>query len=227
MSAAWGNTDSANSKPLFPKERETRNFIYLTTANSTVAGVRSIQFAGTGALTAANLGITVGMVASTPNTVVGGANAPASNSATATALSVINAPLPGQILPTAGLTRPGFQRANNVVTAVTGNLVTFANATMLFIPPGAAVAFDTIIPYASNEEANTYNRDVILVTPSRLVNANVTIANTHAGWSHVYRTVNSDGTVRYRKEVLVALANSTATNASSANTSQFGIYRGV
>jgi hypothetical protein len=225
--SAWGNTDSANNKPLIPKERETRNFIYLTTANSTVAGVKSIQFTGIGALTAANLGVLVGMAASTPNTVVGGANAPASNSSPATALSVINAPLPGQILPTSGLTKPGFQRANNVVTAVTGNLVTFANATMLFIPPGAAVAFDTIIPYTSSEEANTYNRDVILVTPSRIVNANVTIANTHTGWSHVYRTVNSDGTVRYRKEVLVALANSTATNASSANTSQFGIYRGV
>ena len=36
--ALWGNTDSANSKPLLPVERQVREVSILTTANSTTAG---------------------------------------------------------------------------------------------------------------------------------------------------------------------------------------------
>jgi hypothetical protein len=192
----WGNIDTANSEPQWPKLREVREFALLTTANSTSSGATTIIFNGVGANTAANLGITVGMYANA-------ANLAAANS------------------------EPGFFKSNVRVTAVTTNVVTFSAATFGTIEANSTVQFDSAIVYPTGEVANTYSSDTILVTATRIVNANVIIANTGTGWTHVYRTTNNDGTVRFRKEVLVALANATASNTFSGNTTQNTIYRGV
>ena len=57
---AWGNTDSIYDKPHFPAERQVRLFATLVTANNTTSG-NTIVFVGSGANTAANIGITAGM----------------------------------------------------------------------------------------------------------------------------------------------------------------------
>jgi len=194
--SSWGNTDSANAKPQWPKEREVRDFAFLTTANSTSSGATTIIFNGVGANTAANIGITAGMYASATN------------------LSAANS-------------EPGFYKSNVRVSSVSTNTVTFTAAAFGTIAANSTVQFDSAIVYPTGEEANTYLADTILVTATRIVNANVIIANTGTGWTHVYRTTNSDGTVRYRKEILVALANGTASNTFSGNTSQNTIYKGV
>jgi hypothetical protein len=122
---------------------------------------------------------------------------------------------------------PGFYKSNVRVSSVSTNTVTFTAAAFGTIAANSTVQFDSAIVYPANEEANTYLADTILVTATRIVNANVIIANTGTGWTHVYRTTNNDGTVRYRKEILVALANGTASNTFSGNTSQNTIYKGV
>ena len=43
------------------------------------------------------------------------------------------------------------------------------------------------------------------------------------GWVHIQKKTNNDGTVRYLKETLVALANPVAANTNSGNTS-FGQF---
>jgi len=200
--SAWGNTDSIYNKPRFPKERTARSRYQFLTANATSSGATSIILQGVGAATPANVGVTAGMFASvTSNT---------------TYLDMLG---------TTG--EPGFFISNNTVSAVSTNVVTFSAGTTRAINAGETIEFDSRILYTSGELANTYFADTILVTQTRIVNANVVIANTHTGWSHVYRTVNSDGTVRFRKEVLVVTANATASNTSSGNTSSNGIYRGV
>jgi hypothetical protein len=206
--SAWGNTDSPYSKPRLSKERNVRKSYTFVTANSTVAGASAIIFtAPTLATTPANIGVVAGMY-----------------------VSVSSNTTYRDLLGANGV--PGFFASNVVVSSVgtgfNGNTVTFTGGiTTRAINAGETVVFDTRIPYVSNELANTYYADTILVTATRIVNANVVIANTHTGWSHVYRTVNNDGTVRFRKEVLIVTANAAASNISSGNTSSNGIYRGV
>ena len=57
--------------------------------------------------------------------------------------------------------------------------------------------------------------------------ANTIIGNTNAGWNRITRKINNDGTVRFLKETLVALANPVAANTSSANTSANAIFGGL
>ena len=49
------------------------------------------------------------------------------------------------------------------------------------------------------------------------------VGSMNSGWNRIQKKVNSDGTVRYLKETLVALANPTAANTNSGNTS-FGQF---
>ena len=62
-------------------------------------------------------------------------------------------------------------------------------------------------------------------------NANSSIAtkigNMNVGWNYVQKKTNNDGTVRYLKETLVALASPVASNVSSANTSSNSIFGGL
>ena len=63
---SWGNTDSIYDKPHFPYDRQVRPFLTLTT-NGAVSSGNTIVFSGTGANTAANLGIVAGMSAYATN----------------------------------------------------------------------------------------------------------------------------------------------------------------
>jgi hypothetical protein len=49
----------------------------------------------------------------------------------------------------------------------------------------------------------------------------------NVGWNRITRKINNDGTIRFLKETLVALANPTAANTSSANTSANAIFGGL
>jgi hypothetical protein len=134
----------------------------------------------------------------------------------------------------AGLTGngyPGFFSSNNTVAAINGNNVTLTVATFNTTAPGTIIEFDTAIAYpATKPVEKTYNADTILITATRAVNGNTAIANTgnfSVGWVHLQKKTNADGTVRYLKETLVALANATASNTSSGNTSFGSVVTGV
>lgn len=58
--SSWGNTDSIYDKPHWSEERQVRPFASLVTANNTTSG-NTIVFVGSGANTAANIGIAAGM----------------------------------------------------------------------------------------------------------------------------------------------------------------------
>jgi hypothetical protein len=195
---AWGNTDSIYDKPHWPVERQVRRFIYLTTANNTTSG-NTIVFQGTGALTAANLGIVPGMYITSPVT------------------TSSNTGFSGT---------PGFFVSNVSVTSVTGNVVRLSAAVTGNIALGTLLEFDNTIPWPATS-ANTYNQDTILVTPTRLANNAVNVSKSSIGWVHVLTTTNNDGTIRYRSEVLVSLANTRASNTASGNTSAGRIFSGV
>jgi len=202
---AWGSTDSIYSKPLFPVERQVREFVTLVTANTTNSGNTVIVFQGTGAATAANQGVVAGMYITTPGSGNRGVTS--------------NTGVSGE---------PGFFVSNVAVVSVTGNVVVLSAATRGIISPGTTLEFDTAIVYPANTVANTYNQDTILVTPTRLANNTVNVSKTSTGWMYVLKTTNGgDGAVRYRTEVLVALANTLATNTASGNTSTGRIFSGV
>jgi len=192
--SAWGNTDAITDKPHFPVERQVHEYLYLTTANLTLSGSRTIQFTGTGAADVANQGVTANMYVVVANSGVSG--------------------------------EAGFFASNVVVSSVSGNIVVLSAATTGNIAAGATVEIDKGIVYGAGS-ANTYNQDTILVTPSRIANATVNVNHSSTGWTYVLKSTNNDGTVRYRSEVLVALANSVASNTNSGNTSFAQVYTGV
>jgi hypothetical protein len=193
---AWGNTDSIYDKPHFPKERQVHDYVNLTTANVANSGTSTIRFTGTGADTAANLGVVANMYVVAANTGVSG--------------------------------EAGFFASNVYITAVTGNTITLSSPLTGNIPAGTIVEVDIPIPYATGEKAATYNQDTILVTASRLANNTVNVNHSSTGWTYVMKTTNGgDGAVRYRSEVLVAIANAVASNTNSGNTSFAQVYTGV
>ena len=53
------------------------------------------------------------------------------------------------------------------------------------------------------------------------------VGNITQGWVHIQKKTNNDGTVRYLKETLVALANPVAANTNSGNTSWGQAFTGV
>ena len=57
--------------------------------------------------------------------------------------------------------------------------------------------------------------------------ANTRLGNINQGWNRIQRKINNDGTIRFLKETLVALANTSAANTSSANTSANAIFGGL
>jgi hypothetical protein len=197
---AWSNTDAPTSKPKFDVERQTREVTQLTVATGNTAGNNILTFTyydGTASSNLSNV-IVIGQY-------VYGTNVSANGIA-------------------------NFFKSNNTVSAISGNTVTLTNPIFGTVSTGAIVEVDKAIALRTNNVANTYNQDTILITPTRVVNSNNIIANTgnfSAGWVHVQKKVNSDGTVRYLKETLVALANPVASNTSSGNTSFGQIVSGV
>jgi len=209
----WGNTDAANSEPVWPELREVIKVAELVTANATTAG-KAIKFtAAANTITAANTGIGVGTYvysAEVANSVSRGLDG-----------SIINNEIT-------------FFRSNNTVASVdvANSVVVLANNFVgTAIANGAIVYFGNVMLQTANTQANTYGRDTILVTDSRLSNANTTLANVGSvstGWVHVYKKTNNDGTIRFLKETLVCLSNATAANAQSGNTATGGqIFSGV
>jgi hypothetical protein len=198
---AWNNNDTANSKPKWDVERQVREHFIGTTANTTNGGntvITLTYYDGTVTSSAINV-ISIGDTVSTANVGVNG--------------------------------YPGFFQSNTRVTSINGNNIVLSGVTQGNLASGSTIEFDTPIAYPSAKAVEkTYNQDTILVTATRAANGNNAIANVGnmtTGWVHIQKKTNSDGTVRYLKETLVALANATASNTSSGNTSFGSIVTGV
>jgi len=197
---SWGNTDSAQAKPHFPEERQVRPFASLITANVTAAGTQTITFTGTGAQTAANVGITAGMWP------YGGG--------------------PGVLT---GTGQRDFFKGNNTVASVStnngaNNTVAFTKPTTASIPAGTTITFDTAIVHNGVYSANTFD-DTVIVSSTRLSNTSIfsSKATPHTGWIRVKTGTGGRGG-RVQVEVLVALANVQTSNTFSGNTSNSLVY---
>jgi len=213
----WGNTDSANNKPHFPELREVVPVTSFTTANATVAGITLVATSN-----AKFSSISAGML-------VYSLDANNAVSRAAKDLSIID------------LNEAAFWISNNRVVSVdTGNSrITMSNAVMGTVANGSTIIIgQRLIQHSGTIAANAAN-DTILVTASRMANtqgttgaagstvANTRLGNVNAGWNRVTRKINNDGTVRFLKETLVALANPTAANTQSGNTSANAIFGGL
>jgi hypothetical protein len=218
----WGNTDAANSEPIWPEMREVIKITQLVTANATVAG-NTITFTNAAnTITQANTGIVVGAFVYSDESI--SANA-------------VSRHLDGSFM---NANEICFFRSNNTVASinVTSSTIVFANnfvgsngASGPIIANGSIIYFGNVMLQTANTQANTYGRDTILVDDSRLSNANTTLANVGSvstGWVHIFKKTNNDGTIRFLKETLVCLSNATAANAQSGNTATGGqIFSGV
>ena len=210
----WGNTDSANNEPHFPTLRETVVVGSLVTTNAVLSG-NKVWFTESVPAT-----ITAGLY------VYGGEDANNAISRVAKDLSFFDQ------------NDIGYWRSNNSVAAVSGNTVTLTNNVSGVYGPSKQVYFATGLDKTNNPDINAAN-DTILVTSSRMANtqgttnaggsnvANTKLGSVNAGWNRITRKINNDGTIRFLKETLVALANPTASNTSSANTSANAIYGGL
>ena len=212
----WGNTDAHNQKPKFDADREVRENIqlYVATGNTLGNTIITVTAFDGGPNTLANVGVAAGQF------VYFWANGFGANG--------------GQN----GNGIPGIFASNTTVASVSGNTVTLANPLFGTVNTGWGVEFDKGVAYKATS-ANTYNQDTILITASRGMNvlsgqANLAsgisanqVGNFSQGWVHIQKKVNNDGTVRYLKETLVALANSAASNVSSGNTSFGGFVSGL
>jgi hypothetical protein len=204
--ALWGNTDSANSKPHLPVERQVRAVATLVTANATTAG-NTIVFT-----TAPSVGL-VGSYVYTDR----------SSDANAAISRFFDTSLVDQ-------NDAAYFKANNTVVSVdaANNLVRLANNVVATLAIGKTVYFaNAIVQNTGSAEANTYHQDTILVTPTRLANNTVAIGNLNTGWVNVRKKINNDSTVRYIHETLVCLSDPVASNTNSGNTSFGQMYTGV
>jgi hypothetical protein len=203
----WGNTDNHNQKPKWDREREVRQTVSLTTANTTNIGntVVTLVYNDGAQNNVANIGVAVGQYVYF-------------------------------VTGTAGNGYPGFFESNTQVTAISGNNVVLNNGSFNTTPAGAVATFDTAIVYNANKGNDvTYNNDTVLVTPTRLANAvyagtangvngNDNLGSVaHAGWVRT-RTFTGGRAGRVQNEVLVALANPVAANTLSGNTSNSLTY---
>ena len=200
----WGNTDAANNEPHFPELREVRVVTSLTTTNAVLAGNK------------------VWFSANVPSTVVANMWVYGADDAN-NAISRVN-----KDLSFFDQNDIGLWKSNNTVAAVSGNTITLTNNVAGTYGAGKTVYFAQNIVRQAGPDLNAAN-DTILITSGRMANkqgttygggstvANTRIGNTNAGWNRIIRKINNDGTVRFLKETLVALANPVASNTSSAN----------
>jgi hypothetical protein len=211
----WGNTDSANNEPHFPELREVVPTGSLVTSNAVLSG-NKIWFT-----TSVPSTITAGMY------VYGGDDA---NNA------ISRVAKDGSFFDQNDI---GFWRSNNSVAAVSGNTITITNNVSAVYGPGKTVYFSTGLNKGTlRPQANVAN-DTILITATRIANtsgtvgrggsnvSNTQIGNVNVGWNRITRKINNDGTIRFLKETLVALASPVASNTSSANTSANAIFGGL
>jgi hypothetical protein len=123
---------------------------------------------------------------------------------------------------------------NNIVSGTyvtsydTANGIVYLSAnTTANVQIGDVISFGNNISFHAGTYETTMNADTILVTATRLANNQVNIGDANPGWVQIRKKVNNDGTVRYLHETLVALANPTASNTASGNTSNTQVYTGV
>jgi hypothetical protein len=207
---SWGNTDAEADKPKFPRERLVRLALQTTSANTGVLG--GVAGGNTVIRVADVTGITVGQFVYDD----------------------------GVKLSTSG--KDNFFKSNNTVLAISGANVVLTSAVTALILNGAPIYFANTITYTTTGAANTVANvfsDTILVSPGRMANtqgttygsgstvANTRIGSINQGWNLIQRKINSDGTVRFLKETLVALSNVVNSNTSSANTSANAIFGGL
>jgi len=206
--SAWTNTDanSSQGKPKMDVVRGTRENVQLTvtTGNTTGNTVITVSYYDGGLNNVANIGITAGQYV---YFWVNGFGTPGG---------------------TAGNGIPGFFASNTTVASTSGNTITLSTALFNTVSAGFGVEFDKAIAYNTNKTmTKTYGADTVLVTPTRLANNTVALGDVVPGWVHIQKKTNNDGTVRYIKETLVALASPTAANTNSANTSWGQAFTGL
>ena len=215
---SWGNTDAEADKPHFPRERLVRLALQTTAANTgngstlTATGVYGVKAGNTVVRVADATGITAGQF------VYGGG----------VAISISG--------------EDAFFKSNNTVKAISGSNVVLTNAVTTDLLNGVPIYFANTITYTTTGAANTVANvfsDTILVSSRRMANtlgttygSGSTVSNTqlgsiNQGWTLIQRKINNDGTVRFLKETLVALANVVNSNTSSGNTSANAIFGGL
>jgi len=207
--SSWKNTDanSNQGKPKWDVVRNTRENVQATVFAGNTSGntIISINYLDGGANNVANIGITAGQY------VYFWSNGFGDNKG-------------GQ----SGNGIPGFFASNTTVASTSGNTVTLSSALFNTVSAGFGVEFDKGIVYNTNKTmTKTYGADTILVTPTRLANNTVALGDVVPGWVHIQKKTNNDGSVRYIKETLVALASPTAANTNSANTSWGQAFTGL
>jgi hypothetical protein len=216
----WGNTDTANNRPHFPQLREVVAVTSLTTANTTTAG----------------------------NTIVATSNSNFSLLAVGQYVysfdannAVSRSAKDGSIL---DANEGSFWRSNNTITVIdtANSIIRLVNNVMGTLASGSVLPVGNGFAYHAGTYEATMANDVILVTSTRMANtqgvtaplagggstvANTKLGSVNQGWNRITRKINSDGTIRFLKETLVALASPTAANTQSANTSANAIFGGV
>lgn len=213
---SWGNTDAANSLPLWPELREVVPVVNYISANATTSGNTIIL---TGNSTS---GITAGMY------VYGANDANNALGRLAKDLSFIDQ------------NDIDFYRSNNNVTVTdsANGVIRLLNNVAGTFAASQTIYFGTGINKA-NMPGTANANDVILVTATRMANtqgtaggggsnvSNTQLGSVNQGWNRITRKINADGTIRFLKETLVALAAPVASNTSSANTSANAIFGGL
>jgi hypothetical protein len=212
---AWSNTDAPNAKPKWDVERQTREVVQLGVFAGNTAGndMISVAYNDGGQNNVANIGVAVGQYVYFMANGFGAAGG------------------------TAGNGYPGFFESNTQVSAISGNTITLGTPLFGAVTTSFGVEFDKAIVYNTNKPVETtYNQDTVLVTATRMGagdfnggggNNVVNVQPSHAGWVHIQKKTNNDGTVRYISETLVVTANATASNTNSGNTSWGQAYSGV
>ena len=221
--SAWGKTDNLEDKPNWPFERtmrpssDTANGVGTSLTYS--ANIATFAINGAGALAAANgntlyFQTTAGIKSGMSVTQVTPGGVQSSNLAFNSG-------------------EGGYFLGNVTVASITQGTITLnpapgqAAALRGNVAVGDTFIFGNTIPYHAGTYESTAWKDTILVTGTRRSNNTVSVGHTQQGWVHVRKKINSDGTVRYLSETLVALASPVASNTSSANTSNTQVYTGV
>jgi hypothetical protein len=206
--SSWGNSDNHNQKPKWVVERETREVFQFTITSGNTAGNNMITVAYNdgGQNNVANIGVQAGQF------VYFWYNG---NMASGTG---------GQ----SGNGIPGMFASNTTVGSVSGNTITLGQNLFGAANAGWVMEIDKAIVYNTNKTSEvSYNQDTVMVTPTRMANATFNSGNMVPGWTNIRKKVNNDGTVRYMKETLVAMASPTAANTNSGNTSWGQAFTGI
>jgi len=200
MSNVWKKTDTPQTPgnfghPEWPYERQTRTVTQLVTSNLTITGATTIKFTLPAAVS------TVGLAAGQFVNLLGGGSAAANLSSNGT---------------------PGMFASNNTIASISANLVVLTTGVTGNIAAGSTIGFDAAIVRPTGEVSATYFADTVLATDSRITTANskIGLGGVNTGWVHVRKKTNGlTGEVRYLRETLVCLTDSSSTNTAGGNTS--------